>query len=59
MALINYITQIQFEFGAVALVQQECDRIGIRRPMIVTDAGVRAAGLVDRVLAHLSNRRAT
>jgi alcohol dehydrogenase class IV len=55
MALINYITQIQFDFGAVALVQQECDRIGIRRPMIVTDAGVRAAGLIDRVLAHLSN----
>jgi alcohol dehydrogenase class IV len=55
MALINYITQIQFDFGAVALVQQECDRIGIRRPMIVTDAGVRAAGLVDRVLAHLAN----
>ena len=55
MALINYITQIQFDFGAVALVQQECDRIGIRRPMIVTDAGVRAAGLVDRVLAHLAD----
>jgi 4-hydroxybutyrate dehydrogenase len=55
MALINYITQIQFDFGAVALVQQECDRVGIRRPMIVTDAGVRAACLVDRVLAHLNN----
>jgi alcohol dehydrogenase class IV len=55
MALINYITQIQFDFGAVALVQQECDRVGIRRPMIVTDAGVRAAGLIDKVLAHLSN----
>lgn len=55
MALINYITQIQFEFGAVAFVQQECDRIGIRRPMIVTDTGVRAAGLVDRVLAHLAD----
>jgi alcohol dehydrogenase class IV len=55
MALINYITQIQFDFGAVALVQQECDRVGIRRPMIVTDSGVRAAGLIDRVLAHLNN----
>lgn len=55
MALINYITQIQFDFGAVALVQQECDRVGIQRPMIVTDAGVRAAGLIDRVLAHLSD----
>jgi 4-hydroxybutyrate dehydrogenase len=56
MALINYITQIQFDFGAVALAQQECDRIGIRRPMIVTDAGVRAAGIVDKVLAQLANR---
>ena len=55
MALINYITQIQFDFGAVALVQQECDRVGIRRPMIVTDSGVRAAGLIDRALAHLNN----
>ncbi len=53
MALINYITQIQFEFGAVALVQQECERIGIRAPLLVTDAGVRAAGILDRVTAHL------
>ena len=42
MALINYITQIQFDFGVVALLQSECDRVGIKRPMIVTDAGVRA-----------------
>ncbi|MES2264860.1 MAG: iron-containing alcohol dehydrogenase [Pseudomonadota bacterium] len=54
MALINYITQVQFDFGAVALVQQECDRIGIRTPLIVTDAGVRAAGILDRVTAHLA-----
>lgn len=53
MAIINYITQVQFDYGAAALLQQECDRIGIRRPLIVTDAGVRAAGIVERVLAHL------
>jgi alcohol dehydrogenase class IV len=58
MALINYITQVQFDFGAVSLVQQECDRIGIRRPMIVTDAGIKAAGIIDQVLAHLKNRSA-
>lgn len=55
MALINYITQVQFDFGALSLLQQECDRIGIRRPMIVTDAGIKAAGIVDRVLAQLNN----
>jgi alcohol dehydrogenase class IV len=55
MALINYITQVQFDFGAIGLLQQECDRLGIRRPMIVTDAGIRATGIVDRVLAQLKD----
>lgn len=55
MALINYITQIQFDFGVVALLQSECDRVGIKRPMIVTDAGVRAVGIIDKVLAQLKN----
>lgn len=55
MALINYITQIQFDFGAISLLQSECERVGIQRPMLVTDAGVRAAGLVDRVLAQLKD----
>ena len=55
MALINYITQIQFDFGAIALLQSECERVGITRPMIVTDAGVRAVGIVDKVLAQLKH----
>ncbi|MDX1366697.1 iron-containing alcohol dehydrogenase [Pseudomonas sp.] len=55
MALINYITQVQFAFGAIELLQQECDRIGIRRPLVVTDAGVRATGIVDRVIAQLAD----
>jgi alcohol dehydrogenase class IV len=58
MAIINYITQIQFGFGVVKQLQQECDRVGIRRPMIVTDAGVRAAGIIDRILAQLNNASA-
>lgn len=53
VALINYITQVQFDFGAIACLQAECDRIGIGRPMIVTDMGVRAAGIIDWVLAQL------
>jgi 4-hydroxybutyrate dehydrogenase len=55
MALIQYLTQVQFEFGAIALLQAECTRLNIRRPLLVTDAGVRAAGLVDRVLAQLTD----
>ncbi len=54
MALIQYLTQVQFDFGAIATLQAECARLNIRRPLLVTDAGVRAAGLVDRVLAQLT-----
>ena len=50
MAQINYITQIQFEPGAVKLLRQECRRVGITRPLIVTDAGVKAAGVLQKVL---------
>ena len=50
MAFIYYITQVQFEFGALKLLKQECERIGITRPLIVTDAGVKAAGILQKAL---------
>jgi hypothetical protein len=53
MALIHYITQVQLDFGAVRLLPQECERSGIRRPLVVTDAGVRAAGVLDRAVQAL------
>ncbi len=53
MSLIHYITQVQFEFGAVRLLAPECQRVGITRPLIVTDAGVKAAGLLQRALDAL------
>ena len=53
MAFIYYVTQIQFEYGAVKLLKQECERVGIRRPLIVTDAGVKAAGVLQKALDAL------
>lgn len=53
MAFINYVTQIQLDFGAIALLKGECDRVGITKPLIVTDAGVRAAGVLARAEAAL------
>ena len=50
MAFIYYVTQIQFEYGAVALLPQECARTGITRPLVVTDQGVKAAGVLQKVL---------
>ena len=53
MAFIYYITQIQFDFGAIRLLKQECERVGITRPLVVTDAGVKAAGILQKALDSL------
>ena len=53
MALIQYLTQVLFEFGAIRLLAAECARIGITRPLVVTDAGVRAAGILQKALDAL------
>ena len=53
MSNIFYITQIQIDFGALALLKAECERVGIQRPLIVTDAGVKAVGILDKALAAL------
>lgn len=55
MALIHYITQIQFDFGAIALLRQECERCGITRPLIVTDPGIVAAGVLQKALTALGD----
>jgi alcohol dehydrogenase class IV len=53
MAFIFYVTQIQFEFGALKLLKQECERAGITRPLVVTDPGVKAAGVLQKALDAL------
>ena len=54
MAYIYYLTHIQFEPGAIKLLKQECDRVGITRPLIVTDQGVKAAGILDKALQQIA-----
>jgi len=53
MAFIYYITQVQFDFGAIKLLKQECERVGITRPLIITDPGVKAAGVLQKALDAL------
>src|SRR4030088_2552343 len=48
MAQITYLTKIQFDFGALALLPAELSNVRIMRPLIVTDKGVAAAGLIER-----------
>jgi len=53
MAFINYITQIHLDFGSRRLLPQECARSAIGKPLVVTDAGVRAAGVLNLALDAL------
>jgi 4-hydroxybutyrate dehydrogenase len=53
MAQILYVTNILIDFGVLAQLAAECERVGIRKALIVTDAGVKAAGLLDKALAAL------
>ncbi|MGY2046571.1 iron-containing alcohol dehydrogenase [Methylobacterium sp. JK268] len=49
MGLITYLTRIQFERGAIRLIDEELALLGAKRPLIVTDRGIVAAGLIGRL----------
>jgi 4-hydroxybutyrate dehydrogenase len=53
MAQILYVTNILIDYGALSQLPADCERIGMRHPLIVTDAGVRNAGLLDKLQAAL------
>ncbi len=59
MALIYYLTHIQFDHGAIALLKSECERVGITRPLMVTDQGVKAAGVLQKALDALPGMTVT
>lgn len=54
MALITYLTRIQFDYGAIRLLPDEMRLAGIARPLLVTDKGVVAAGIAARVAAAMA-----
>ena len=49
MATINYLTQIEFGPGVLATLPDTLAALGIRRPLVVSDRGLAATGLLDRI----------
>ena len=49
MADIFYLSHIRFGWGAVAELGPALSCLGVVRPLVVTDIGIRAAGILDRV----------
>ena len=53
MAQILYLTHIQIDFGVLATLGAECEKANIKRPLIVTDQGVKAVGILQKALYAL------
>ena len=53
MAFMQYIGRIQFGDGARRTLSDELERAGIRRPLIVSDRGLEANGVLDTALESL------
>lgn len=45
--------------GSISQLSRELDRYGIERPLIITDSGIRAAGILDTVIRALAHRGRT
>jgi alcohol dehydrogenase class IV len=53
VSTIGYLTTTIFDFGAIKSLPTELEALGIRRPLLVTDAGVQSTGIAAQVLTHL------
>ncbi|PPR55695.1 MAG: alcohol dehydrogenase, partial [Alphaproteobacteria bacterium MarineAlpha4_Bin2] len=55
MPTLTYLTTTHFDFGAIQKVPKELSRAGISRPLIATDAGIVAAGIIEKVTETLDD----
>lgn len=55
MSAINYLTRIEFGEGEIARLPEFLAQLGVKRPLLATDRGLVASGLVDRVKALLAD----
>ncbi len=53
MARIAYLTTIDFGPGTISTLPEAVRDLGLKRPLLVADGGIKAAGLLDKALAGL------
>ncbi len=49
MALMTYLTTVKFGFGEIAGIEADLAGLGVKKPLIIADKGIVAAGLVASV----------
>lgn len=55
MPVINYLNTSFFDHGALKRLPGQLKALGVDRPFIVTDPGLKAAGLVDQVVEAMGS----
>jgi 4-hydroxybutyrate dehydrogenase len=55
MATLSYLNTTHIDFGSRSMVADTMKQLGIKRPMIVTDKGIVAAGILDKVREAMGN----
>lgn len=55
IAQINYLTNIRLGVGAIASLNDELIGLKASNPLVVTDSGLAASGLLDKAIATLPN----
>jgi 4-hydroxybutyrate dehydrogenase len=58
MSTISYLTRVEFGEGQVSRLQEFLDLLGVKRPLLCTDRGLVATGLVERIAGSLKDRPA-
>ena len=53
MSRITYLTAIEFGVGSIGTLRDAAHELGMKRPLLVTDNGIVAAGLAEQALAQL------
>ena len=53
MATLSYLTTTYFDFGALKRLPKTLAGLGIKRPLIATDRGLRQAGILAKVEAAI------
>lgn len=55
MSTINYLTRIEFGEGEIKRLPEFLAALNVKRPLIATDKGLVASGLVDRVVSLIGD----
>ncbi len=58
MPVMNFLTTCIFDHGAVKKLSGVLGKLGVLRPLIITDQGIKAAGLLDTVLEAMASEPA-